>query len=228
MGSDDIFKKRRAKLKDRKKEIRTPKPNSFLIVSEGEKTEPLYFNGLAQHINKKYGQSINVEMPIIDTCGEGKCTKSLVEETAKIVSRAPIMYNQVWIVFDKDDFDDFDEAIALCEKYGYRIAWSNQSFEYWLYLHFDYSDSALHRKDWVDKLDSHFKKLGMNPNGYDKADPRIFELVTTYGSLKAAIGHAKRIEDIYDKNVKPSLQDPCTKVHHLVNELKDYLDDLLE
>ena len=50
------------------------------------------------------------------------------------------MYSQVWVVFDKDDFDDFDEAVALAEKYGFKVAWSNQSFEYWLYLHFNYSD----------------------------------------------------------------------------------------
>lgn len=37
MGSDDLFKKRRTKLQERKKETRTPKPNSFLIVSEGKK-----------------------------------------------------------------------------------------------------------------------------------------------------------------------------------------------
>lgn len=52
------------------------------------------------------------------------------------------------MVFDKDDFDDFDLAIEMGEAKGYKVAWSNQSFEYWLYLHFRYSDSALHRDEW--------------------------------------------------------------------------------
>lgn len=54
----------------------------------------------------------------------------------------------IWVVFDKDDFEDFDQAIKDGSKRGYTIAWSNQAFEYWLYLHFYYSDSALHREQW--------------------------------------------------------------------------------
>lgn len=227
MGSDDLFKKRRAKLQERKKELRTPKPNSFLIVSEGKKTEPLYFDGLARHINERFGKSINVEKPLITTQGEGKNTVSLVEAAAKIVSRAPIRYSQVWVVFDKDDFQDFDDAIELAKKYGFKIAWSNQSFEYWIYLHFNYSDSALHRDDWVKKLSELFTDWDIDPNGYQKNNPDIFEIVTTHGSLKSAVNNATRIEKSYDDSAKPSMCDPCTTVHHLILELKQYLDDLL-
>ena len=101
MGTDDIFKHKREKLKERKKELRTPKPNSYLIVSEGKKTEPLYFDGLAEYINQKYGNRINTAGPTIDTCGEGMCTVSLVEKAAKIVARSVNVYNQIWVVFDK-------------------------------------------------------------------------------------------------------------------------------
>lgn len=226
MGTDNIFKEKRAALKERKKELRTPKPNSFLIVSEGTKTEPNYFDGLAKHINDKFGGNIHSEKPLINCQGEGKCTVSLVEETSKIISRAPILYSQVWVVFDKDDFVDFDDAILLAEEQGYRVAWSNQSFEYWIYLHFNYSDSALHRDDWVDKLSELFKSYKINPNGYDKNDPTIFEIATTRGSLKAAIGNAKRIENSY-KTDRPSKCDPCTTVHKLILELEPYLSDLL-
>lgn len=227
MGSDDFFKKKRAKLQERKKELCAPKPNSFLIVSEGEKTEPLYFDGLAKYINDKYGKSIDVEKPVITTQGEGKCTVSLVEATAKIVSRAPIMYSQVWVVFDKDDFCDFDEAIELAQRNGYDAAWSNQSFEYWIYLHFHYSDSALRRDDWVDKLSQIFKEWGINQSGYQKNNPKVFEIATTYGSLGAAVKNAIRIENSYHDFSRPSLCDPCTKVHHLIMQLKPYISELL-
>ena len=227
MGSDDLFKKKHAKLQERKKELRTPKPNSFLIVSEGKKTEPLYFDGLAKYINNKYGKSIDVEKPVITTQGEGKCTVSLVEATAKIVSRAPIIYSQIWVVFDKDDFCDFDEAIDLAQRSGYKVAWSNQSFEYWVYLHFHYSDSALHRHDWVDKLSQLFKEWGINKSGYQKNDPKVFEIATTYGSLRSAVTNAIRIERSYANINKPSLCDPCTMVHHLFLELKPYISELL-
>lgn len=227
MGSDDLFKKKRAKLKERKKETLTPKPNSFLIVSEGEKTEPLYFDGLAKYINEKYGQNINVEKPTITTQGEGRCTVSLVREAQRIASRAPIMYSQVWIVFDKDDFTDFDEAIALTKQFGFHAAWSNQSFEYWIYLHFNHSDAALHRDGWVSKLDELIKNRGISKKGYQKNDPKIFEIVTKHGSLRAAVNSATRMENYFKGVSKPSQCDPCTTVHHLILELKPYISELL-
>ena len=227
MGTDDLFKKRRAAAKERKKEFRTPKPNSFLIVSEGEKTEPLYFDGLADHINQKYGKGIDVEKPIIDTQGEGKCTVSLVNATERIVSRASIIYSQVWVVFDKDDFEDFDEAIALAEKKGYRVAWSNQSFEYWIYLHFNHSDSALHRDVWVNKLDELFKNRGISKTGYQKNDPDIFDIVREHGSLRAAVNSATRMENFFKGTRKASQCDPCTTVHHLILALRPYISELL-
>lgn len=228
MGTDDLFKKRRAKLQERKRELVTPKPNSFLIVSEGKKTEPLYFEGLAKYINDKYGQSVDIEKPTITAQGEGKCTVTLVQETAKIVRNANIIYSQVWVVFDKDDFQDFDEAIELAEKYGIRVAWSNQSFEYWIYLHFNYSDSALHRDDWVRKLSEIFKSWGISKTGYQKNDSDVFDLAITHGSLKTAVNNATRIEQSYDDKMKASQRDPCTMVHRLILELKPYIAELLK
>ena len=53
MGSDDLFKKRRAERTKRKAEFRVPKANSYLIVTEGKRTEPAYFRGLAKQIEYK-------------------------------------------------------------------------------------------------------------------------------------------------------------------------------
>ena len=39
MGTDDLFKKRRAERQKRKHEFKSVNTNSFLIVTEGEKTE---------------------------------------------------------------------------------------------------------------------------------------------------------------------------------------------
>lgn len=46
MGTDDLFKKRRQQREKRKHEFKLPRANSFLIVTEGERTEPLYFKGI--------------------------------------------------------------------------------------------------------------------------------------------------------------------------------------
>ena len=142
MGTDDLFKKRRAERQKRKHEFKSVNTNSFLIVTEGEKTEPLYFKGLQKKINEKINGRIDiVENPVIDIFGQGCSTSRLIEATEEIVKDSKVFYQNIWVVFDKDDFKDFDEAIRLGKEKGYKIAWSNQSFEYWLYLHFNYADT---------------------------------------------------------------------------------------
>lgn len=227
MGSDDLFKKRREARKRRKFEIRKPRANSFLIVTEGKKTEPLYFKGLQKLIIEKIGGMIDVvEVPIIDIYGEGCSTGKLIEIAERIVCDAKILYQNIWVVFDKDDFADFDQAIKEGEDKGYKIAWSNQAFEYWLYLHFFYSDSALHRNDWVEKLDMIFKQYGLEDGRYQKNYENIYNLVDCYDGVNTAIKNAKRRMAEFDieKN-KPSEFDPGTTVYELVGELKKYLDE---
>ena len=78
MGTDDLFKKRRAERQKRKHEFKSVNTNSFLIVTEGEKTEPLYFKGLQKKINEK------VNGRIIDIFGQGCSTSRLIEATEEI------------------------------------------------------------------------------------------------------------------------------------------------
>ena len=102
--------------KDRLKSKRQA-PANYLIVCEGKKTEPNYFNGLKRKINEKYGNKVDVLIPNIDVKGTGMNTTSLVKYTQKTVNHANKVYGQVWVVFDKDDYSDeqFDTAIKNCE-----------------------------------------------------------------------------------------------------------------
>lgn len=227
MGTDDLFKKRREVRKQRKYEFMTPKANSFLIVTEGERTEPLYFNGLKKLIREKVGGMVDViEVPVIDVCGKGSSTGKLLEITEEIVKDANIIYQNIWVVFDKDDFKDFDKTITDGINKGYKMAWSNQSFEYWLYLHFYYSDSALHRDDLCKKLDDIFKAYELGEGNYKKNYEDIYNLVNTYNGVDTAIKNAKRRMASFKNGInKPSEYDPGTTVHILVEELKAYLDE---
>lgn len=227
MGSDDLFKKRRLQRKQRKYEFKNPKTNSFLIVTEGERTEPLYFKGIQKLIKERIGGTVDViEVPTIDIFGEGSSTGKLIGITERIVKEAKIIYQNIWVVFDKDDFEDFDEAIKSGENRGYKIAWSNQSFEYWLYLHFFYSDSALHRDEWNKKLDEIFAQYHLGEGSYRKNYEDIYNIVDSFEGVKTAIRNAKRrMADFDDKKDLPSEYDPGTKVHELVLKLKRYLDE---
>lgn len=227
MGTDDIFKKRREARKQRQHEIKTPKANSYLIVTEGERTEPYYFDGLKKLIVEKVGGTVNVvELPFINIQGKGSSTGRLIEITEQLVKEAKILYQNIWVIFDKDDFEDFDQAIQDGLKKGYHVAWSNQSFEYWLYLHFSYSDSALHRNKWNEKLDEIFKRYGLGDGTYQKNYEDIYRMVNQNDGVNIAIKNAKRRMADFDSNkIKPSEYDPGTTVYKLVEELKSYLDE---
>lgn len=225
MGTDNLFHKRK-KLKERKAGNRKPKAESYLIVTEGKQTEPNYFKGLANNVRKTCSGG-RIDVPSIEVRGEGRSTVSLVKEAGRINDLPENNYQHIWIVFDKDDFDDFNDAIELAANYGFNVAWSNQSFEYWLYLHFDYLDTALDRTQICVKLSSIFKQNRIDPNGYRKNMPNIYELVTEHGNVDDAIEHAKKrrreFEECFGSDSNRSDWDPCTTVDLLVDELNAYL-----
>ena len=225
MGTDDFFKKKRQARQKRKCELKIPKANSFLIVTEGAKTEPLYLNGIEKQIKESIGGRVDVKIiPQIDVHGEGKSTNKLIDKTSEIIRKTPILYQEIWVVFDKDDFQDFDQAIERGNTLGYNIAWSNECFEYWAYLHFEYSDAALHRNDWQKKLDAIFEKYGLGDGKYSKNNPEIYNLLNTFDGVSTAIKNAKRrMSNFNDTQDKPSLYNPGTKMHVLVEKLLTYV-----
>lgn len=236
MGTHNDFKKRRTARKERRAGTREPAVDSFLIVAEGEKTEPQYFEGLKRAVlgkrkgnvdvrtvsageeSRASGAEIDDDAPRIDVKGMGMGTVRLVNEAASIASSAGINYQQVWVVFDRDDFEDFDEAIRLAESYGFEVAWTNQSFEYWLCLHFEYCDSRLDRSQWVDKIDGIFRRRGVRAEGYRKNLPDLYELMQK-GSEDSAIRYAKRRRSECRGKVA-SKRDPCTTVDRLVEAVR--------
>lgn len=199
----------------------------MICLKSGERTEPFYFKGIQKQIQDKIGGVIEVvQAPVIDIHGEGCATRKLVEVTERIVKEAKVMYQNIWIVLDKDDFTDFDQAIKEGEKKGYDIAWNNQSFEYWLYLHFYYSDSALYRHDWNKKLDEIFERYELGEGTYHKNYEDIFQLVNTFDGVKIAIKNAERRMAGFRKGVdRPSDYNPGTMVYKLVQALMVYLEE---
>lgn len=216
MGSDDIFKKKRQNRKVRVREVRDKNPKSFLIITEGTKTEKNYFDGFRNYILGFYKGKFDV--PDINTKGIGRCTMSLIEYTNFLVNRESNNYGEVWVVFDKDDFADFDEAIKEAKKRGYYSAWTNESFEYWLYMHFYYCDSALKRELWLEKLSEIFKNNGIM-EGYRKNNPEIFNICNKNDGLKNAIRNSKKINNKYSCNFKCSEKNPCSTVHLLIEKI---------
>lgn len=220
------FEKRRQDRQTRKYGFKTPRADSFLIISEGKETEPLYFNKFGEIIENTIGGEIDsVNIPYVDAQGKGRSTNQLLAEVDKIVSKSKIIYQYVWVLFDKDQFDDFDEAIKLGNDKGYYVAWSNSCFEYWLTLHFNYSDAALDSKALQESISRAYKRLGITNGKYLKNDSNVFENVGGIAGVKLAVRNAKMRMSEFKDTTSPSSFNPGTKVYVLAEKLLSYIEE---
>lgn len=203
--------------RDRAKKIM---PEYHLIVTEGTETEPAYFRAVRDIINGKYPHRVQ-----LDIIGEGDNTLRLFEKAKERAEQSPNGYRHVWVVFDTDDFPSvhIDRTAELCDKNSsaaiqYHAVWSNQCFELWFLLHFDYVQADLHRQVYRPKLDGHLKR--MNAGTYSKSRSDMYQLLQPY--LKTALANARKLDQI-NRGKRPSQAAPGTKVFELVEKLMPYL-----
>lgn len=206
--------------KKEKKAKRIPEPASYFIGSEGTKTEVLYFKWIADRLTEKYsGFQDRIVVPCFHIQGLGSSNLRLLEDIEDYLKNAPILYENVWAVFDKDDvpLDYFDNAISGASSRGWHTAWSNDSFELWYLLHFEFLHTGITREQYKKKLTTHCQKIGLEK--YEKNDPKVIEALYPYSNV--AIRNAYKLEKIYENWCPSSKRSPCTTVHHLVQELID-------
>lgn len=188
---------------------------TILIVCEGKNTEPSYF--------KQFRLSSATIKPV----GEGYNTISLVNRAIQIASQG--VYEQVWCVFDKDDFSeiDFNNAISVAEANNFGVAYSNQAFEYWIILHFDdHQGVGMHRDEYDQKINNLLKPYKLTYDGKNSKViiESIFELLdgidekTKKERKILAINRAKRNYNNFDHS-NPAKEESSTTVFKLVEEL---------
>jgi hypothetical protein len=207
-------------MKKRRDNRRMIAPEYHLIVTEGTKTEPNYFEKLRDEINQKYKGHISIR---IEGIGQGSNTLTLLERAQKIVAESPVQFKHVWLVYDKDDFpkDDFDNTFTKCgllskadDSVSYHALWSNECIEYWFLLHFILLDSAISRNEYYPKLTEY---LGSK---YEKNRKDIYSLLKP--NLQTAINNAKKVQK-RNINLPPSKCTPGTAVYEIFEKLKNYL-----
>ena len=185
---------------------------TFLIVCEGEVTEPEYFN------------SFRLTSANVKAIGKGMNTISLVKEAIAIrdiEKRRNRNYDQCWVVFDKDDFadSDFNVAIQMAQANGFHVAYSNQAFEFWFLLHFNLYQGAIHRNRYAEML-THL--LGFK-YGKTKGDSvRVFNVI--YSRTRMAIDNAKNVLKAFDGG-NPAKEESSTTVHQLVEQLLPFTEN---
>lgn len=176
----------------------------FLIVCEGEKTEPNYFKSFR----------VPKDVIQIDVKGVGENPSKLVESAREYNSRED--YDQVWCVFDRDAWlpQDFNNAIQNAENQKFKVAYSNEAFELWYLLHFEFLNTGIPRTDYCQKL------TNLMGRKYKKNSEQIYEeLIEKQG---IAIKNSKKLLKQYDRQ-SPVQDNPSTTVHLLVEELNKFI-----
>lgn len=203
---------RQKKLARKRKVAVRPVSVSFLIVCEGTRTEPQYFEAL---VKNHFSDICEVKIE-----GEGRGTVNLIKQTKTIRDDSEKEYDRVWAVFDKDDFNDFNEAIRLAQKNNIHCAWTNESFELWYYLHFHYLDTGVSRTRYIEMIERELRYKINDPEfTYQKKDPRIYSLLQQHGDESLAFKHAERLRTLY-QDTNYAVHKPCTTVDCLVKELE--------
>ena len=185
----------------------------ILIVTEGEKTEPNYFKGIIKNLPNHLVQ--------VEIIGEGANTKSVVKSAIQIRDRRTQDFgnpdfDEIWVVFDKDDFPakNFNSAIEMAKNEDIQCAYSNEAFELWYILHFQFLDAAVNRKRYIEILK---ETLG----NYEKNQDDIYQILKEKGNESQAIQWAKRLHK--DLNVgNPAEEKPTTLVYQLVESLNRF------
>lgn len=209
MAKNEKKKNHRTSSLSRPQGIREVK-QSFLIVCEGMCTEPDYF------------KAFRMTTATIKAVGQGMNTISLVNKAISIRDtdmKKKRTYDQCWIVFDKDDFpaNDFNQAIVLAERNGFRVAYSNQAFEYWFLLHFNLYRGPIHRNSYADMLTK------LTSLTYSKAEGFGGKIYNRLLHLQPqAIKNATAVMKEFSQG-NPAMEESSTTVHQLVIELNKYM-----
>jgi hypothetical protein len=220
MGTDNLHHRRKIKSRNdflRGKENKSQK-EKILIVCEGEKTEINYFEELKSKLRLSALQVSVHQSPrncplVLATYAEEKSRKN--------------EFDKIYCVFDKDTHTNFENAKNKISSLGdkFKAAYSVPCFEYWLVLHFMYTNkpfNATNKKSIGDQVCFELKKYLPN---YKKNQKNILELIGKINKseipsiLKNAIDNAKKANQETEKN---KTDNPSTFVGELVDYLMQY------
>jgi len=218
MGSDDLFHKRKAKRAEdltRRKAKRSPY-SKVLIVCEGEKTEPFYFEDLKLHYKLN---SANIE--ITGDCGSAPV--SIFEHANQRYQEEKVAgdsFDKVFCVFDKDQHDSYEETLIKINNVVPRDTFvainSIPCFEYWLILHFHYTARPYQHLPGNSAAKQLLSELGRFMPDYEKGQKDVFSILIN--NLEQAKAHAKRALTAAQQS---HTDNPSTRVHNLVEFLQN-------
>jgi len=221
---------------------------SYIIFCEDGYHEPAYFKSfelgsrLMISTIGRQGQRNQHFFNAVKKCKED----GLLEVVDGVHKIKEGITENIWCVFDRDENvnqsntkerDDFDFSTSIknATDAGLKVAWSNDSFELWVLLHFETGSSGtkLFQSNIYARLTDFFtnlpqksdelaKIIGVDSFRYEKhLKPKFSQHVLPLLNerMNIALDNALPLEAFFESNVSFHDRNPCTMVHHLVREL---------
>lgn len=206
--------------RERRRESKNLRPKEVvLIVCEGAKTEPRYFQSLRSHL-KLSTASIVV---FGEECGSSPT--SVVDYALQQFKKNRI-YDRIYCVFDRDAHPKFQAAVERCnaqkltnedgKKVVVEAVTSDPCFEYWLLLHFEDTDAPFASEGRLSVGGVAERRLRRHLADYKKGAADT--LAQTLPSIVLAMGRAERIG-------RNGFGKPHTKVFRLVAVLASLAEE---
>jgi len=182
-----------------------------LIVCEGSRTEPSYFNRLKKEL-RLASVEVWVEHGNSAPISVVEHARRLRDRRKRSSTHAP--FDRVWCVMDVEDpqpHRSLNEAHDKAQQEKFSLALSNPCFEYWFLLHFERTSRQMTTENAKQFLKEHL------PN-YDKEvpfDELLAHTETAIANAEGVISEKHYGEDLRNCN-------PSTHVHRLVLELRGH------
>jgi len=220
VGRDNQSRVRQAAKLARKK-ANKHSADRILIVSEGSKTEPLYFNEIRT----------SLRLPTANVCvlpsDYGTSPDQIVEYAKDLFLNGnphtdikSKSFEKVFVVFDRDEHQHYHKGLSLVKNYNnkfkndlkinvsFEAFVSVPCFELWLLLHYqDLHVPTLHRDEILSKLKQHIPDYEKGKAGY-------------YQKMKEdMVAATERAERISSTTVAEDGTELYTDIYKLVNTL---------
>ena len=190
---------------------------NILIVTDGEKTETNYFQGLKNSFPEAVRNKISIK--ILDKLN----TQELVRRALKAQREDP-REREIWIVFDKDNRpDDVDRIISSAKKHSINVAWSNPCIEIFFHAYYGRMPNNTDAKQCISAFSTDFQKA--TKKEYSKNDKDIYSLLCHSGDEKRALELSKnKLEQSMNqaKIRKPSAYCPGSTLHNIVSKITSH------
>lgn len=209
----------------------------IIIACEDSVSSPTYFQKIVDKLieDKKITQDSFVVAKHMHTNPSG-----VLQDLKNYSNKEKKTYKDFehkWIVIDRDrervnggghkivDFNNaLKDAKSKRKNLNIEVAYSNDSFEFWYLLHFDYRDTAILRDEIIKKVIEKLKKL--EPHKFSKLNKdnikeknytkMIFDILLS--KQEEAIKNATKLLTTYNSH-NPEQDNPSTRVHILVDIL---------